>query len=68
MPIVIAQSLVAALDDGTNDISSQDIVAPLLFLLTFFFILALILSCVHITEFQVSGRKHLFRIDVFTSL
>lgn len=52
LPIMIAQSLVSALDDGQQVISAQDVVAPVLFLLSCFFILAVVLSCSYITEFQ----------------
>ena len=57
LPIVIAQSLACALDDGASHISAQDIVAPLLFLLCFFFVLAVVISCAHITAFQVSDTS-----------
>ena len=50
---MIAQSLVCALDDGSRSISTQDIVAPILFLLGLFFVLALIISYTYVTEFQV---------------
>ena len=50
---MISQSLVSALDDGVGGISSQDIVAPILFLLCLFFILSIIISCTYVTRFQV---------------
>lgn len=57
LPLVISQSLASALDDGAGGISALDIAAPLLFLLTAFFLGAAAFSCSHITEFQVSSES-----------
>lgn len=54
LPVVIAQSLVAALDDGAAGISAQDVVAPLLFLLGVFFTASVVVSFSHVSDFQVS--------------
>ena len=64
-PIVISQGLVCALDDGASGITSQDVVAPLLFLLGFFFIISLIISCSYITNFQVSVVEKSFLYEFY---